>query len=149
MLMFDFRDIGWWYWLVTGVLLTVAIVGVPIGFDLAISLAIALSVIQIVHYYLREGLLTAFPVQLRIAVFLLLLLTKFDPSGLVVWVPLTGAAARVLFGYCMMARIISLLPWNRGGAFSVALLGQTFLSAPKRGNILQGLPPVTENVTEK
>lgn len=144
MLMVDFRDIGWWYWLVTGLLLTVAIVGAPIGFDLAIGLAIALSIIQIVHYYLREGHLAAFPVQLRIAVLLLLLLAKLDPTGLVVWVPLTGAVARVFFGYCMMARMISLLPWNRGVPLSVALLGQTFLSAPKRGNILQGLPPVTE-----
>ena len=44
----------------------------------------------------------------------------------------------------MMARMISLLPWNRSAPFSVALLGKTFFSAPTRGNILHGLPPVAE-----
>jgi hypothetical protein len=42
----------------------------------------------------------------------------------------------------MMARVVSLLPWNRNEAFSFGLLKRTFLSAPVRGNILQGLPPV-------
>ena len=144
MFMIDYREIGWWYWLVTGVLVAVAIVGVPIGFDLAIKLAIALSVVQIVHYFLREGSVAAFPVQLRIAVLLLLVLTYFDPTRLVVWVPLAGAVARVLFGYCMMARMISLLPWNRSAAFSIGLLGRTFFSAPTRGNILHGLPEVVD-----
>ena len=46
---------------------------------------------------MREGSIAAFPVQLRIAVLLLLLLTYFDPTRLVVWVPLAGAVARVLF----------------------------------------------------
>ncbi len=68
----------------------------------------------------------------------------FDPTRLVEWVPLAGAVARVLFGYCMMARMISLLPWNRSAPFSVALLGKTFFSAPTRGNILHGQPPVAE-----
>ncbi len=144
MFMMDYRDIGWWYWLATGLLLTVAIAGTPIGFDTAIGLAIALSVIQIVHYYLREGSVTAFPVQLRIAVLLLILAAYFDPTRLVVWVPFIGALVRVLFGYCMMARMISLLPWNRSASFSVALLRNTLLSPPTRGNILHGLPPVAE-----
>ncbi len=51
MFMMDYRDIGWWYWLVTGVLVAVAITGNPIGFEAAIGLAIALSVVQIIHYF--------------------------------------------------------------------------------------------------
>jgi hypothetical protein len=41
-----------------------------------------------------------------------------------------------------MARLVSLLPWNRKEPFSFALVLRTFLSVPVRGNILQGLPPV-------
>lgn len=149
MFMIDYREIGWWYWLATGLLVGVAIVGVPIGFDLAIKLAIALSVIQILHYCLREKSATAFSVQLRIAVLLLFLLTYFDPTRLMIWVPFAGAVARVLFGYCLMARMISLLPWNRTVPFSSSFLGATLFSAPTRGNVLHGLPELAEKMDNK
>lgn len=42
---------------------------------------------------------------------------------------------------CAMARRVSLLPWNRSEPFSLGLVKRTFLSAPVRGNLLQGLPP--------
>jgi hypothetical protein len=41
-----------------------------------------------------------------------------------------------------MARLVSLLPWNRKEGFSLALVKRTFLSPPVRGNVLQGLPPL-------
>lgn len=49
---------------------------------------------------------------------------------------------QLLFGYCTMARLVSLFPWNRSEPFSLNLVRRTFFSAPVRGNILQGLPPV-------
>jgi len=51
----------------------------------------------------------------------------------------------LIFGYCTMARLVSLFPWNRTEAFSGRLLVRTFFSPPVRGNILQGLPPVRES----
>ena len=46
----------------------------------------------------------------------------------------------VLFGYCLLARVLSLFPWNRTEPFSMQLVLSTFFSAPVPGNILQGLP---------
>ncbi|HYP67235.1 MAG TPA: hypothetical protein VEP67_03170 [Thiobacillaceae bacterium] len=56
------------------------------------------------------------------------------------WIQLAGTSAMVLFGYCPLARFLSLMPWNRTQPFTFSLLALTCLSQPVRSNILQGLP---------
>lgn len=138
MFMLEYRDISWWYWLVTVSFLTAGVSGWPTGF----LLAIGLTVFQLIHFTIREGNITAFPIQVRFGYLLLLLVALPDQLQLIYWIPTIGTWAQILFGYCTMARMVSLLPWNRNEAFSVDLLKRTFFSAPVRGNILQGLPPV-------
>ena len=136
MFMIDYKALSWWYWLVTVGLLTAGVSGWTTGFQLAIGL----TVIQLVHFSIRERSLTAFPIQVRVGYLLLLLVALPQPLQLIYWIPTIGTWAQVLFGYCTMARMVSLLPWNRHEKFSLDLLKRTFLSAPVRGNILQGLP---------
>jgi hypothetical protein len=136
MLMIEYRDISWWYWLVTACLLSIGLAGYPIGFILAISL----TVVQIIHFTLRDHSVMAFPVQVRFWYLVLLLVALPGPLQLIYWIPTIGTWAQLIFGYCTMARCVSLLPWNRQERFSVNLLMRTFLSRPVRGNILQGLP---------
>jgi len=138
MFMIEYRALSWWYWLVTVCLLTAGVSGWTIGFQLAIGL----TVIQLVHFTIRGRSLTAFPVQVRVGYLLLLLVAFPQPLQWIYWIPTIGTWAQVLFGYCTMARMVSLLPWNRQEAFSLDLLKRTFLSAPVRGNILQGLPAI-------
>ena len=137
MFMLEYRSISWWYWLVTVGFLTVGVSGWPMGF----LLAIGLTVFQLIHFTVRERSFTSFPIQVRLGYLLLLLIALPENLQLIYWIPMIGTWAQVLFGYCTMARTVSLLPWNRKEAFSFALLKRTFLSAPVRGNILQGLPP--------
>lgn len=137
MFMLEYRSISWWYWLVTVGLLTAGVSGWPAGF----MLAIGLTVFQLVHFIMRERSISAFPIQVRFAYLLLLLIALPEKLQLIYWIPTIGTWAQVLFGYCTMARTVSLLPWNRKEAFSFALLKRTFFSAPTKGNILQGLPP--------
>ena len=141
MLLIDYRELSWWYWLVTAVLLTL---GVLVDVSAFLG-AIGLSVWQIFHYRLREGRFDAFPVQVRIGYLLLLLLALPQPMQWLFWVPMIGTWAQLIVGYCTMARLVSLMPWNRTQPFSLELLGRTFFSAPVRGNILQGLPPVEQS----
>lgn len=138
MFMINYREISWWYWLVTACLLSAGIVGYPVGF----ALAIGLTVIQLIHFAIRERGLTAFPVQVRFWYLVLLLVAFPLPMRWLYWVPTIGTWAQVTVGYCAMARCVSLLPWNRGEPFSVDLLKRTFFSRPVRGNVLQGLPPL-------
>jgi len=134
MLMIEYKDVGWWYWLVTAGLLTFGISGNPTGF----LLAIALTIIQLVHFVFRERSITAFPVQVRFWYLMLLLIAWQEPLQWIYWIPTIGTWAQIIFGYCAMARCVSLLSWNRSGELSVDLLKKTFISRPVRGSIKQG-----------
>jgi hypothetical protein len=46
----------------------------------------------------------------------------------------------LLFGYCLMARVLSLRPWNRTERLCLNLLRRTFLTAPVVGRADHGLP---------
>ena len=132
--MIEYRDVGWWYWLVTAGLLTFGVSGNQIGFVLAIGL----TIIQLIHFVFRERNITAFPIQVRFWYLMLLFMAWLEPLQWIYWVPAIGTWAQIVFGYCTMARCVSLLPWNRSEQLSIDLLTKTFLSRPVRGSIKQG-----------
>ncbi len=134
--MIHYRRISWWYWLVTACLLTAGVSGYGAGF----VLAILLTFLQLVHFTVREGSVAAFPVQVRFWYLVLLVVVFPQPLQVIYWVPAIGTWAQVIFGYCAMARCVSLLPWNRTQPLSRELLLKTFLSRPVRSNVMQGLP---------
>jgi len=138
MFMIDYRRLSWWYWFATACFLTAGLMGYKAGFELAIGM----TVFQLIHFTLRERSFNAFPVQVRFWYLVLLCVALPEPMQLIYWIPAIGTWAQLIFGYCAMARTVSLLPWNRKQPFSLGLLSDTFLSRPVRGNILQGLPPV-------
>ena len=137
MFMIDYKRLSWWYWLVTACLLTAGVAGYPSGF----ASAIGFTVFQLIHFTLREHNVTAFPVEVRFWYLILLLVAFPEPLRIIYWVPTIGTWAQLIFGYCAMARCVSLLPWNRHESLSVDLLARTYFSRPVRGNIMQGLPP--------
>ncbi|MEZ5588987.1 MAG: hypothetical protein R3E46_18120 [Sedimenticolaceae bacterium] len=138
MLMLEPQDTGWRYWLITVVLLSAGVAGWSPGF----AGALGLTVVHTLHYLWRERGVLSFPVQVRTGYLLLLLVSLPGPMQWLYWVPTIGTWAQVLFGYCAMARIVSLMPWNKHGQYSWQLFWRTFTARPTRGNILQGLPPV-------
>jgi len=134
MFMIEYRDIGWWYWLVTALLLTVGIVFDDIGF----LLAIGLTCVNLLHYLVRAASVKAFPVQVRFWYLMLLLIAFPDGMRWLYFVPWIGTWAQIVFGYCAMARLVSLFPWNRDEAFTFKLVSKTFFSRPVRGRVKQG-----------
>jgi hypothetical protein len=130
------REIAWWYWLVTAVSLAVGLA----GWFLAFYAAIALCVVQIGHFSIREASVRAFPVQVRVAYLLILVVALWRPLNFMYWILLLGTSALVLFGYCTLARIMSLMPWNRSEPLTASLVKRTFLTPPVRGSVLHGLP---------
>jgi hypothetical protein len=130
------KDIGWWYWAATVPLLATGLYGYQGGF----LAAMLLTAVQIIHFYTREKSMLAFPLQVRIAYLGLLLLAQWSPFYWLYWLQLIGTSAMVLADYCLLARCLSLMPWNREEALSLRLVLRTFLSPPVSGNILQGLP---------
>jgi hypothetical protein len=130
------RSCSWWVWSITALCLAAGLKGYPSGFHAAILV----SVIQTVVYELKETSAFTFPVQIRFAYTGLLILCQVPSLGWLYWVPTVGTFALVFFGYCPMARILSLLPGNRTEPMSLDLLGRTFLTPPAPGNIHHGLP---------
>jgi hypothetical protein len=144
MFMIDYKQINWWYWLATACVLTAGVAGYKTGF----GLAVAISVIQVVHFLMRERSVKAFTVQVRIVVLIYLLVALMDPTQILFWIAVAGTWARSIFGYCLMARTVSLFPWNLRSPFSLKLITRTYFSRPVRGNIMQGLPPVSQTVAQ-
>jgi hypothetical protein len=134
MLMIEYKDVGWWYWLVTAGLLTFGVLGNQIGFVLAIGI----TIIQLIHYIVRERSITAFPIQVRYWYLVLLLIAWHEPLEWLYWIPTIGTWAQIIFGYCTMARCVSLLTWNRSEELSLELIKKTFFSRPVRGSVKQG-----------
>jgi hypothetical protein len=140
MFMIEYRDIGWWYWLVTAILLTFGVFLNESGFVLAIGL----TCFQLCHYIFREGSRKAFPVQVRFWYLMLLLLSLPAFMQWLYWVPCIGTWAQVVFGYCAMARLVSLWPWNRKEEITLKLLIKTFFSRPVRGSVQQGFAAIKQ-----
>jgi hypothetical protein len=76
----------------------------------------------------------------RITYLGLLFLAQAPYMVWIFWWQLIGTSAMVMFGYCFLARLLSLLPWNKSDSYSLELLKKTFLTPPQKGNVLQGLP---------
>lgn len=133
--MFEYKRIAWWYWLGTIPLLAAGLAGWGDGYVLAINLTCA----QIVHFAVRTRSLTSFPCQVRVAYLELLLLGLWEPFAFIHWVQLGGTLAMVAFGYCPLARVLSLMPWNRRGPLTPGLVKRTLTAAPRSGDVMQGL----------
>jgi len=130
----------WWYWALT----TGLLVGVLAGFSQCLQAVIALNIVQVVHFIIREKSISAFPVQVRIAYLGLIFAAQAPYMGWVFWWLLIGTSAMVSFGYCFLARVFSLLPWNKKDSYSLEMIKKTFLTPPQKGNILQGLPVLAD-----
>ena len=133
------NNIVWWYWFAT----TILLIGVVSGNNASLQTVIILNGIQIIHFIIREKSVTAFPVQVRIAYFGLLFLAQAPFMFWIFWWQLIGTSAMVLSEYCFLARCTSLMPWNKNETYTWQLFKHTFFSVPVKGNVLQGLPTIT------
>jgi hypothetical protein len=129
------RESSWWIWLGTALLLVVGLVWTEVAFVGGILLSAASAGFHLRKYHSYMP----YPVQIRLA-FTALLIISFAPFlRWFYWLLAVGAFARVLFGYCMMARGLSLMPWNRTEPVTLGLLQRTFLTPPVVGNPAHGL----------
>lgn len=140
MLMLDPKDLGWWYALLACISLWLTLTLDPLAYMLALLIAL----IQLLHYWKIHGRLLAFPTQVRLAYFAYVLMAMPENLHWLLYLPAVGTLARTLFGYCLLARTVSLLPLNQQAPLSWKTVYKTYISAPRRGNILQGLSGIKE-----
>jgi len=118
-----------WTWLVWAVTAALLWVGLFAWYE-AFYVVIGLTVVQTLVVMMRKQPGVGFAVQLRIAFLALLLVCLIPQMSWLFWVPAIGLVALVVFGYCLLARMLSLLPWNRSEPITIGLLGRTFFSRP-------------------
>lgn len=130
------KNIDWWYWLGLELLIGGWIAGCPVCPDLAV----AVGTIQLLHQTARTGSVTAFPVQVRSVYLWLLLLAMWEPLHFVLWIQFAGTALLLLTDYCTLARLLSLMPWNRNEPLTAELVRRVLLASPSAPSIT----PATE-----
>lgn len=121
-----FTDPSWWHWALTIPLLAAHLSGLPWAIEAALVLCAAMTA----YYWLRLRRLRSFPVQVRVAYIGWLLTGLLPAMHWMLYVSLVGLIARVSFGYCLLGRMLSLVPFNRTEPFTFSLFRRVFFSRP-------------------
>ena len=136
------KEMDWWYWLVTDCLLLAYLTGWLTGWSLewdwGLQLVMVWVLIHTTHYLVREKHITAFPVQVRLAYLLLLILGAYPPLGFLHWLQFLGTTVSLTDDYCFLARVMALMPWNRQRPLTLERAWNTIVA-----------PPVSESILEK
>lgn len=129
-------DYTWWIWLSIACCLLTGLLVDPIYF----FLAIIVSTIHALIFLVLEGSVTSFPSQLRVAYWLLMVVLYLPPLRFLYWVPAIGTLIPCFSGYCLMARCLSLFPWNRASPLTLQEFVRTFTVPPNLDVTLRGKP---------
>jgi hypothetical protein len=105
----NLQSIEWWYWLLTLIAMIAGLLSVVTGF----YLVIAISIVQFIHFSIKNGI-TAFPTQVRFVYAILSIFALFDPTRIFYLLLLVGTVMVTFFDRCMIARVLALMPWNKG-----------------------------------
>ena len=95
----------------------------------------------ILFLFLFRFRLTAFPVQLRITYLIWIAVGTYVPHMVILmYITTIGLASNLFVGYCLLARMMYLLPWNREESFSFSLLKSVILTPPVPGRFKPASP---------
>jgi len=120
----------WALWFLTWILL---LLGCTDADRRAWNAVVAVSAVHALAFLaLFRGAYAAFPVQVRIAYFLWVLIGTYM-LPLLMYESTVGLFTNLFFGYCPLARLVSLCSWNRWDKeerMSWNLVWRTFVSKP-------------------
>ena len=127
----NFKNTDWQLLLLCACGMTGGLAGWEAGF----LLALASAAILFFTSFLKHGYLMAFQVQVHMTYFAILLAASPEPVNGLYWLPTLGTWAYLLFDYCLLARLLSLLPYNSSKPFTLRHVRDTFIARPTK-NIL-------------
>lgn len=110
------------------------------GQMLAREAAMALAAFQAIGFIFVYRSVRHFPTQLRVAVAIWLALGLAPMLFVMYWMLAVGTTARVLTGYCAMARLLLLLPWNRSVPLTWQRIRIIAFHPPIESSVVNGLP---------
>jgi hypothetical protein len=128
----NLKDAAWWIWSAT-----LLCIGFGLFVDKAGFLfAVVLTIMNLHYYAYLDKSFTSFSVQVRAAILILFLAGLTPGLSWLYWIPFIGITVRNLTGYCLLARLLSLLPWNRNEPLTMALVKRRIFSPPSKGSVL-------------
>lgn len=119
------------YWQVTALLLAAHFAGWTGG----LPTAMALTAWQALHFAAFRRNLQALDVQVRIGYLSLLVLGTVGPLWPIHLVQFIGVNALLVVDYCLLARLLVLMPWNRAEPLTVQLARRALFMPPAPGAI--------------
>jgi hypothetical protein len=128
------------YWQLTALLLAAHFAGWAHG----LAAVTALNTLQVLHFALMHRGIAAFEVQLRIGYLALLGLGSIGPLWPVHLVQFVGVNALLVADYCLLARLLVLLPWNRSVPLTPAMTWWLFTTAPAPGSVRDRLAALVQ-----
>ena len=124
------RRLKWVLWFVTWIVLLVGLYD-RVFFEYAVWISVAHAALFLVLFGFRP---MVFPVQLRLLYVAWVALGTFVPQLIVLmYITIVGLPANLFFGYCPLARMMYLLPWNRDEPLTPGLVKHIFLTPPVQG----------------
>lgn len=106
----DPSNLGWWFWLVTILIIVLALIGWTAGFYLTISL----SLVHVLFFLEESKNVRDFETQHRLAFFVLTLFGIVPGVRVAVFLLLLAETVLItLFGQSYLARGLKRMPWNQ------------------------------------
>lgn len=110
----------WWYWALTLGCMVIGLAANYMQGEQMVQLSaygfygvIIISVIQTIEYIMLKGA-AAFPSQVREVYTAFVIIALFDPTRVFYWMLLVGTIMVTLVGRCIIARVLVMMPWNKG-----------------------------------
>ncbi|WP_298829198.1 hypothetical protein [uncultured Piscinibacter sp.] len=128
------------YWQLTALLLAAHFAGAPH----ALAAAMALTALNAAHALVRLRHPLALPVQVRVSYLGLLLAGCWPPLQVLHPLQFIGVNLLLVADYCVLARLLALLPWNRTVPLSRRLLVWLLMAPPAPGAITARLREAME-----
>jgi hypothetical protein len=124
------KRLVWVLWFVTWVGLLAGLYDrIFYEYVVVFSAAHALLVLFLVRFQL-----SVFPAQVRVAYLVWVAFGTYVPYMVIlIYITTVGVATNLFFGYCPLARMMYLFPWNREEPFTFKLVARVFLSPPVTG----------------
>ena len=106
----EISKIGWWFWALTLLFITTAILGWEPGY----YIVIAISAVQVISFYLKNKSVLDFDTQVRVVYFAFTLLGWVKTIRFPFFILLfLGTLMVVFFNRCGIAVFLKFMPWNK------------------------------------
>ena len=124
------KKLVWGFWFITWL-------GLMVGFfyrDFYDYVVVLSTIHLLIFFFLFQYKLKPFPVQLRAAYLVWVLVGTYVPHMVILmYISTIGLASNLFLNYCPLARMMYLLPWNREEPLSFNLLMRVVLTPPVPG----------------